>query len=175
MERERTRQALFEYEYSVLNAFREVQDGLIEMETLKEELEARNERVLAAESARGLSELRYNKGVTSYLEVIETQRQEFEAKLAYSENYNKVLVSYIKFYKVLGGGWITPEERNTYAQQKARQENSNANSIEKETLIYEGQIIELNLTQEQIQARKDKMKEERRLEKEQRKKDNSNM
>mgnify|MGYP000010555687 CR=1 FL=1 len=42
---------------------------------------------------------RYNKGVTSYLEVIENQRQEFEARLSYSENYQRLLSP--QFYKAL--------------------------------------------------------------------------
>lgn len=174
IEREKTRQALFSYEYSVLNAFREVQDGLIEMQTLKEELLARNEQVLAAESARGLSELRYDKGVTSYLEVIETQRQEFEAKLGYSKNYSVVLISYVNFYKALGGGWITPEEQNKYAVQKAIEENLDVNSLDKESLIYEGQIVDLNLSPEEVQARKDQKKEERKINRARNKEDKNN-
>jgi multidrug efflux system outer membrane protein len=174
MEREKARQALFSYEYSVINAFREVDDVLIEVQTFKEELSARNDRVIAAQSSRELSELRYNRGVTSYLEVIETQRQEFEARLAYSKNYNDVLASYIKFYKALGGGWITPDEQEKYALQIADKENIDVNTIDRDTLIYNGQVVDLHLTPEEVEQRKVDKKAQRKLEKEQRKEDRKN-
>jgi multidrug efflux system outer membrane protein len=171
IEREKARQELYQYEFTVINAFREVQDALIAMQTFTDELKAREEGVLAAQSARELSEMRYDKGVTSYLEVLETQRQEFEAKLGYSQNYNRVLVSYINLYKVLGGGWITETERERYNLQKAEMEGINPNMIESSDLIYNGQVPDLNLTAEERRARKEQKKLQRQHEKAQRKND----
>ncbi len=172
IEREKANQALLKYEYSVINALREVQDALIEIQTYHEELLARAEGVRAAQSGRELSEMRYDRGVTSYLEVLETQRQEFEAKLGYSQNYNLVLSSYINLYKVLGGGWITEQERDRYLTQQAEKEGIGRESLENQSMIYDGQITDLNLTKEEIQQRKEEKKLQRKLEKEQRKSNN---
>ena len=78
---------------------------------------------MAAQKCEYLSRQRYYQGVTSYLEVIENQRQEFDARLAYSENYQLLLSSYIGLYKSLGGGWVTEAELDKYAAQVAEEEN----------------------------------------------------
>ena len=169
MEREKAKQALLTYENTVLNALLEVDNSLISLSTLREELIANNMMLEAASNASFLSRERYYQGVTSYLEVIENQRVEFDARLAYSENYQRLLNAYVDLYKSLGGGWISQEEIDKYAQQIAEEENININKIEKETLGYEGQIVDLNLTPEQKQAKKEADKTQRKLEKEERK------
>ncbi len=75
----------------------------------------------------------------------------------------------MNLYKSLGGGWISQEEIDKYAQQVAEEENVDINEIEKDTLSYKGQIVDLHLTPEQEQARKEEKKAQRKLEKEQRK------
>jgi len=81
IERELARQSLFSYENTVLNALLEVDNSLIALSTLKDELMANQSKYRAASNASSLSRQRYYQGVTSYLEVIENQRQEFEAQL----------------------------------------------------------------------------------------------
>ncbi len=169
MEREKAKQALLTYENTVLNALLEVDNSLISLSTLREELIANNMMLVAASNASFLSRERYYQGVTSYLEVIENQRVEFDARLAYSENYQRLLNAYVNLYKSLGGGWISQEEIDKYAQQVAEEENVDINEIEKDTLSYKGQIVDLHLTPEQEQARKEEKKAQRKLEKEQRK------
>ena len=110
IEREIARQSLFSYENTVLTALLEVDNSLISLQTLRDELDANAFKLGAAENASYLSKQRYYQGVTSYLEVIENQRQEFEARLSYSENYQRLLSAYIGLYKSLGGGWVTEAE-----------------------------------------------------------------
>ena len=52
-----------------------------------------------------LSRARYDGGVTSYLEVLETDRSLFNAELAESQALRLYLNSIIGLYKALGGGW----------------------------------------------------------------------
>jgi len=66
-----------------------------------------------------LSRMRYDGGVTSYLEVLESERTLFNAELQLSEVRQQTFNSYIKLYKALGGGWITKEE---YVEAKNQQE-----------------------------------------------------
>jgi len=110
VEKEKTNQALFQYEQTVITAFQEVEDALVEISTLKDEKIARNAHVIAAINAQYLSAERYDKGVTSYLELIESQRQAFEAQLSLSDVTQKLFNGYVKLYKALGGGWLSEEE-----------------------------------------------------------------
>lgn len=110
IERHLTQQALYEYEYTVITAFQEVEDALVEISTLKEEMQARRDHVAAAQNAQFLSGERYDKGVTSYLEIIESQRQAFEAQLNLSQTTQQLFNAYVKLYKALGGGWLSEEE-----------------------------------------------------------------
>ena len=112
IEEERTKQALFSYENVVLNAFREVEDALIEIQTYKEQIDAKRRQVAAASNAAKLSRERYDQGITSYLEVLETERSWFNAELELSDVKRAYLSSYIKLYKALGGGWVSEDEMN---------------------------------------------------------------
>jgi len=104
-EQARTEAAAFNYEHIVLNAFREVEDALITIETLKEEEIAIKEHVEAAIEASLLSAERYDKGIASYIEFLESQRQAFDAQMAQTGNKQDLLEAYIKLYQALGGGW----------------------------------------------------------------------
>ena len=166
IERELARQYLVQYEYNVLTALLEVDNALIGISTLKEELAANLMKMNAASNASSLSRQRYYQGVTSYLEVIENQRQEFDAKLAYTENYQRLLSAYIALYKSLGGGWVTEKELEKYAAQVAAQENRELSSIDRDSLYYRGQVVDYYLTPEQEKARKEQRKLLRKKEKE---------
>jgi len=101
----RTEQALLNYEQTVLQSLREVEDALISVDTYKREVLARKNQEKAATSATMLSRARYDGGVTSYLEVLESERSLFRAELLASSTHREQLVSYITLYKALGGGW----------------------------------------------------------------------
>jgi multidrug efflux system outer membrane protein len=169
IERERAKQYLLNYEKNVLLAFSDVNNSLTEVATYKEELAAYRFMLDAAGNASKLSYERYYQGVTSYLEVIENQRQEFEAELQYSRNYQDLLISYVNLYQALGGGWITEEELDKHAEQVADEQGVDISTIDKGSLIYQGQIVDYYLTPEQEKERKEIAKAQRKLEKEQRK------
>lgn len=115
-----TKVALIEYENTTLQAFKEVEDALITIKTLNEELVAQKMRNDAAVNAEYLSGERYDKGQTSYLEVLESQRQSFDAQLQYTQTQRELLDAHISLYKSLGGGWLSPEEEEAFlaAQQE---------------------------------------------------------
>lgn len=105
-------QALINYEQSTLVAFREVEDALVSISTYKEELNAQSSRTYTAIESEELAHIRYNEGSTTYLEVLEQQRQSFSAQLDLLNNKLNLVNSYITLYKALGGGWLTEEELN---------------------------------------------------------------
>jgi len=117
IEEERTRQALYSYEYTVLNAFREVEDALIGVETYRSQIESVRRKYTAAENARYLSTERYNRGVTSYLEVLEAERSFFSVEIELSQIRQEYSNAYVKLYKALGGGWLSDEEMNAGKQE----------------------------------------------------------
>jgi len=116
IEEEKTKQALYTYENSILLAFREVENALVEVETYKRQLASVERKYAAAKNADRLSKIRYDKGVTSYLEVLETQRTLFTVGLELSEIEQQYLNAYVKLYKALGGGWIYQEDEMVQAE-----------------------------------------------------------
>ena len=110
IEREKTQQALFQYENTVLTAFREVEDALVEIETYRNQIAAVSRQRNAAANANRLSKKRYDQGVTSFLEVLETERQLFNAELELSDLTRQYLSAYVNLYKALGGGWVSKAE-----------------------------------------------------------------
>ena len=119
IERARTEQVLYAYEKAVISAFQEVESSLTDITTLREELKARENHVIAALNAQMLAQKRYDGGVTSYLELLEMQRQAFDAELGHSKTLQELLSSYVLLYKSLGGGWLSLEEEQT-AKDEAR-------------------------------------------------------
>ena len=107
IEESRRFQSQYAYENAVLNAIKEIDDVLIELKTLQEEIEIAEYRREAALSAQSMSGDRYNQGVTSYLEFLESQRQAFEAELALTRARQQFLSAKMRLYKVLGGGKLT--------------------------------------------------------------------
>jgi multidrug efflux system outer membrane protein len=107
-----------DYEKAVIQAFKETEDALISINTYREELKAQESRAETAISSETLSYIRYNEGSTTYLEVLEQQRQSFSAQLDLSQTQLNLLNSYILLYKAIGGGWLSPEEEQQMEQQK---------------------------------------------------------
>jgi multidrug efflux system outer membrane protein len=102
-------QALKSYEAVVLQAVREVEDARVTVRTFLEEYHIRQTQVEAAQSANMLSRRRYEDGVTSYLEVLNTETSLFTSDLSRSNTLQRYLSGLVQLYKALGGGWELPE------------------------------------------------------------------
>lgn len=107
IEEARTQEALYTYQNTVLTAFQEVEDALVEIDTYHKQMAAVERKEKAARNANRLANLRYNRGVSSYLEVLETERSLFSTQLELSELKQQYLNAYVQLYKALGGGWPT--------------------------------------------------------------------
>jgi outer membrane protein, multidrug efflux system len=97
--------AILSYQKSILEAFRDVADSLVGYQKAKE---YRAQRELFATTLRDqlrLANMRYRGGVSSYLEVLDTERQALDAELSFAQAYLGELNSVIYVYKALGGGW----------------------------------------------------------------------
>lgn len=111
------RQALAQYEQSILVAFREVEDALAAVRTARDQRDAQAVQVEALRSALRLATLRYKGGLANYLDVLIAQRNLFDAELSLTSTHRLHLVSVVQLYKALGGGWSPLDA----AQQKPAQ------------------------------------------------------
>ena len=84
---------------------REVEDSLITLRKTGEQRGAQGARLVAERQVLDLSELRYKGGVSSYLEVLDSQRSLFDAEIDDLASATEHARSLIRLYKALGGGW----------------------------------------------------------------------
>ena len=103
------KQAVAQYEQTVLVAFREVEDALVGVSTAREQAAAQERQVNSLRSALHLANLRYKGGLANYLDVLIAQRSLFVTELALADTHRLHLVSVVQLYKALGGGW-SPEK-----------------------------------------------------------------
>lgn len=99
------RQVLAQYEQTILVAFKEVEDSLVAIRTVSDQRKAQEDRVNALRSALNIANLRYQGGITSYIDVLLTKRLLFEAEYSLTATQRLHLVSVVQLYKALGGGW----------------------------------------------------------------------
>jgi multidrug efflux system outer membrane protein len=125
VERARTEQVLNQYEAVVLNAFREVEDALVAVQTYRLEHEARLRQLDAAQSALSTTVVLYEGGLISYMEVIDLQKGVFGAELMASEALQLHHSSIVQLYKALGGGWTPPEGWATADEEAVETEGQN--------------------------------------------------
>jgi multidrug efflux system outer membrane protein len=99
------RQALYAYENTVMNAFRDTEDALVTYRTAGEQRTAQSSRVTAERKVLDLAETRYRGGVAAYLEVLDAQRSLFDAELDEAQTIGAHLSALVDLYRALGGGW----------------------------------------------------------------------
>ena len=106
--RARFDEAIATYQQTIQNAFREVSDSLIAYQRYQEFRARQTELVQANLDAVKLAHVRYQGGVTSYLEVLYNEQQLFDAELALAQAHLNELLSVVQIYRSLGGGWDMP-------------------------------------------------------------------
>lgn len=94
------------YEQAIQVAFREVADALEARARIDEQLASQTKRVEAEQRRYDISELRYRKGVDSYLNVLTAQRDLYGAQQQLIQTRLARLANAIGLYRALGGGWL---------------------------------------------------------------------
>ena len=105
----RNTQAIAQYQKAALNAYREVADSLVTIQKLavaKGEIES---GVEALRDASKLSRLRYDTGLSNYLEILIADQQLFQQELQLARTQGEQHRAVAQLYRALGGGW-GPEE-----------------------------------------------------------------
>ena len=103
----RTQEALLRYDQAIQQAFGEVSDALVGVRKRREVREQTEATVVAQRDALQLATLRYEGGVTSFLEVLVTERDLFDAELVLAQARREEILAFVTLYKALGGGWQT--------------------------------------------------------------------
>ena len=98
-------QAVAQYLQTIQQAFREVEDALIFHRKAREIRTDRARREASLRQALLLANLRYERGLSTYLDVLDAQRQLFQAELDLASITRDQLTAVVQVYKALGGGW----------------------------------------------------------------------
>jgi multidrug efflux system outer membrane protein len=101
----RQEQALLAYEQTLRVAFKEVLDALVTTRQAREAEGAESRRAQALARAAELAGLRYQNGVSSYLEVLDAQRNLYQSEQNRIEARRAQLAATADLFKALGGGW----------------------------------------------------------------------
>jgi multidrug efflux system outer membrane protein len=104
---EREKQAVLEYQDTVLRAFQEVEDSLSALAHERTRRIDLANSVDANERAVALSKELYGEGLVDFLNVLETERALFEAQRALARSMGDEQTQLVALYKALGGGWQT--------------------------------------------------------------------
>jgi multidrug efflux system outer membrane protein len=107
------KQALVSYEKSIQNAFREVEDALIDQRRTKEQVASQSEEVKSLRDYVRLAGLRYDNGYASYLEVLYAESRLYGSELTQTQTQGTLLQSLVNLYKAMGGGWVVTAEGQT--------------------------------------------------------------
>ncbi|MBM4284125.1 MAG: efflux transporter outer membrane subunit [Deltaproteobacteria bacterium] len=106
----RTQEAMLAYKQAVQQSFQDVSDALVAVRKLKEVRQEAEKQTAALAKQTDLANQRYFGGVTPYLEVLDSDRQLFEAELRLTQARANELLAVIGLYRALGGGWQTDSD-----------------------------------------------------------------
>lgn len=97
--------AELDFQQTAYLAVKEVSDALIIINSLDEQLEIAEEQVETTELAIRQSNLLFNSGYATYLEIITAQKVALESELNLNKIRHDILLARVRLYRSLGGGW----------------------------------------------------------------------
>ncbi|MDI1314372.1 efflux transporter outer membrane subunit [Prosthecobacter sp.] len=98
-------ETLANYRQSILVALQEVEDSLLDARAYAKQGRALDAAIASAQETQRLAELRYQKGLASYFEVVDANRTVLNAKLLSAQVEGQRLMASVAMLKALGGGW----------------------------------------------------------------------
>ncbi len=100
--------AVATYEKTVQTAFREVADALATRATIGERVAAQERLLEAASTTRRLTQARYDRGVDSYLSLLDAERTFYAARQSLLATRLAQATNRVELYRALGGGAPAP-------------------------------------------------------------------
>ena len=108
-------QECYNYEKSVLTAFKDARNAIVDFNKIKEIYESRLQLELSSKTNMELAQLQYINGVIGYLDVLDAQRSYFDAQIGLSNAVRDKQITMVRLYKALGGGCNKPSFFHFYA------------------------------------------------------------
>ena len=111
-------QSFLSYKSSVLNAFKEVEDALVAVRKEQVRYQSLEKAAEANRLALTLAEERYEKGLTGFIDVLQSQQSLYQTETDLADSTAKVSSNQVALYKALGGGWQIEEQPNQIGLKK---------------------------------------------------------
>ena len=102
-------QVFLTYQKTVLNALKEVENTLVAYLQEKQRLASLTQSVVAQKTATQLIDVRYRKGLISFLAVLDAKRSLYTVQMSEVQSRTALATDLIALYKALGGGWQTQQ------------------------------------------------------------------
>lgn len=100
------REALYTYQKSIISAFEDFEDALVDRAKLEQAVEEQTRNVAALQRFRDLAVLRYQEGAAIYLEVATAEQSLFSAQLQLVATQSQLFQAYVNLYRAMAGGWV---------------------------------------------------------------------
>ncbi len=117
----RLQQLLVNYQNTVLNAAREVEDALTALLNNRRQLVYLDQAVNASQRSVDLANLQYREGLVDFQRVLDTQRGLTNAQDRSTEVRGSVAMNMVAVFKALGGGWQIRDGK-AFVPEKMRQQ-----------------------------------------------------
>ncbi len=104
-----------EYRRTVMAAFEEVENALVNLDSHKKQRVELQQQVDSLSVVATQIQAQLKEGLVSQLELFETERSLLGAQLALLANHQQLLSDTVTLYKALGGGWPTVDVANAGA------------------------------------------------------------
>ena len=98
-------QMLLTYKQTIVGAFQQVSDSLVAYQKDREYREQQQQLTFSAQEADRLSNILYQHGGASYLQVLTSETNYFAAELNLAQAQLNERLSLVQLYNALGGGW----------------------------------------------------------------------
>jgi len=112
----RFEQTITGYQHTVINAAREVEDGMTGFVQAKKEAEFLRRGVVSSKKSADLSMLQYKEGLADYQRVLDSIRSLTSKQDQHAAIQGNIATNLIAMYKALGGGWEIRDRRRAIPQ-----------------------------------------------------------
>lgn len=94
-----------QYQQTVLDALRDVEDNLANVRLLQQQVQAQTQAIEAAQGTSRIAHAQYQEGASDYLSVIDADRTALRTEQALVELHGEQSLATVRLISALGGGW----------------------------------------------------------------------
>lgn len=99
-------QLIYEYKGTIQRALKEVDDGLVSLEKLRELQTIQTRHVDVLEDYVEFAISRHDAGYSRYMEVLDAQRNLYNTQISLAKTEKNIFTTSVNLYKAMGGGWV---------------------------------------------------------------------